>query len=186
MSAVLSTQSNELISYNPATGAEVGRVAISFAEEVKAASTLTGRLSRSGDKHHSRSVAALVMRAREVILAEIRRRSRILISDESGKPFGEAISMEIAPVLDLMQYFRPERGKAAQAAKDRHRALRAARPFVKDRLSTARRRRHHPGVELSVLDPARRGRDGGDGGKYGRHQTVRTDAVRRVKDRRDL
>ncbi|MBA3769201.1 MAG: aldehyde dehydrogenase family protein, partial [Blastocatellia bacterium] len=28
-----------------------------------------------------------------------------LISRESGKPFGEAISMEIAPVLDLMQHF---------------------------------------------------------------------------------
>src|SRR6188472_3209500 len=27
-----------------------------------------------------------------------------LISAESGKPFGEAISMEIAPVLDLMQW----------------------------------------------------------------------------------
>jgi succinate-semialdehyde dehydrogenase/glutarate-semialdehyde dehydrogenase len=28
-----------------------------------------------------------------------------LISDESGKPVAEALSMEIAPVLDLMQYF---------------------------------------------------------------------------------
>jgi len=28
-----------------------------------------------------------------------------LISGESGKPYGEAIAMEIAPVLDLMQYF---------------------------------------------------------------------------------
>ena len=44
------------------------------------------------------------MRAREVILAEMDEIAH-LISDESGKPFGEAISMEIAPVLDLMQYF---------------------------------------------------------------------------------
>ena len=29
----------------------------------------------------------------------------LLISDESGKPIAEALSMEIAPVLDLMQYF---------------------------------------------------------------------------------
>jgi succinate-semialdehyde dehydrogenase/glutarate-semialdehyde dehydrogenase len=44
------------------------------------------------------------MRARRVILAEIDEIAH-LISDESGKPFGEAISMEIAPVLDLMQHF---------------------------------------------------------------------------------
>ena len=44
------------------------------------------------------------MKAREVILAEMDEIAH-LISDESGKPFGEAIAMEIAPVLDLMQYF---------------------------------------------------------------------------------
>ena len=44
------------------------------------------------------------MRAREVILAEMDEIAR-LISDESGKPVAEALSMEIAPVLDLMQYF---------------------------------------------------------------------------------
>ena len=44
------------------------------------------------------------MRAREIILAEMDEIAR-LISDESGKPVAEALSMEIAPVLDLMQYF---------------------------------------------------------------------------------
>jgi acyl-CoA reductase-like NAD-dependent aldehyde dehydrogenase len=44
------------------------------------------------------------MKAREVILAELDEIAH-LISAESGKPFGEAIAMEIAPVLDLMQYF---------------------------------------------------------------------------------
>lgn len=43
------------------------------------------------------------MRAREAILADIDGIAR-LISAESGKPFSEAISMEIAPVLDLMQW----------------------------------------------------------------------------------
>lgn len=47
---------------------------------------------------------ALVMKAREIILAEMDEIAH-LISAESGKPFGEAIAMEIAPVLDLMQYF---------------------------------------------------------------------------------
>ncbi len=43
------------------------------------------------------------MKARDVILAEMDDIAH-LISAESGKPFGEAISMEIAPVLDLMQW----------------------------------------------------------------------------------
>ena len=49
------------------------------------------------------------MAAREVILAEMDDIAH-LISDESGKPFGEAISMEITPVLDLMQYFARKAG----------------------------------------------------------------------------
>ena len=44
------------------------------------------------------------MRARDVILSEMDEIAH-LVSAESGKPFGEAISMEISPVLDLMQYF---------------------------------------------------------------------------------
>lgn len=43
------------------------------------------------------------MRARDVILDDIDGIAK-LISAESGKPFGEAIAMEIAPVLDLMQW----------------------------------------------------------------------------------
>jgi succinate-semialdehyde dehydrogenase/glutarate-semialdehyde dehydrogenase len=46
----------------------------------------------------------IVMKARDVILSELDDIAH-LISAESGKPFGEAIAMEIAPVLDLMQYF---------------------------------------------------------------------------------
>ena len=44
------------------------------------------------------------MRARDVILSDVDGIAK-LISAESGKPFGEAIAMEIAPVLDLMQHF---------------------------------------------------------------------------------
>ena len=36
MSAVLPTQTDEIISYNPATGEEVGRVPVMSADEVKA------------------------------------------------------------------------------------------------------------------------------------------------------
>lgn len=104
MSAVITAPSNDIISYNPATGADVGRVTPASAHEVADA------VKRGREAFHSwrntsfEERARLIMAARDVVLAEMDEIAR-LISDESGKPFGEAISMEIAPVLDLMQYF---------------------------------------------------------------------------------
>ena len=104
MSAVLKTDNaNELVSYNPANGEEAGRVAIDIPDDVRAA------VERSREVFHKWKTTtfaerkALVMQAREVILADIDGIAK-LISAESGKPFGEAIAMEIAPVLDLMQW----------------------------------------------------------------------------------
>ncbi len=56
------------------------------------------------------------MQAREVILSELDEIAR-LISDESGKPIAEALSMEIAPVLDLMQYFAKNTAKILKPEK---------------------------------------------------------------------
>ena len=105
MSAVIQreTRRDELISFNPATGQEVGRVAVASPDDVNAT------VERSRDVFHKWKTTtfaerkALIMRAREVILADIDGIAK-LISAESGKPFGEAIAMEIAPVLDLMQW----------------------------------------------------------------------------------
>lgn len=94
----------ELISYDPASGDEVGRVRNTPPEEIQAV------VSRSREVFHRWKTSSfaerkrLVMKARDVILDDIDGIAK-LISAESGKPFGEAISMEIAPVLDLMQYF---------------------------------------------------------------------------------
>jgi len=104
MSAILPIQNDEIVSYNPATGAELGRVPIRTADEV-AAAVERARVAFQGWRSTSFSERSrLVMAAREVILADIDGIAH-LISRESGKPFGEAISMEIAPVLDLMQHF---------------------------------------------------------------------------------
>lgn len=105
MSAVIQTESrhDELISYDPATGEEVGRVSIDSPDDVRSA------VERSREVFHKWKTTsfaerkALVMRARDVILSDIDGIAK-LISAESGKPFGEAIAMEIAPVLDLMQW----------------------------------------------------------------------------------
>jgi succinate-semialdehyde dehydrogenase/glutarate-semialdehyde dehydrogenase len=107
---------DHVISYNPATGEEIGRVDITSADGVK---DVVDRSRVAFDEWRKTSFAErsrLVMAAREVIINETDEIAR-LISAESGKPFAEAISMEIAPVLDLMQHFarhaermlRPER-----------------------------------------------------------------------------
>ena len=106
MSAVLSFPAirDEIISYNPATGEEIGRVANTSVEEVQEAVEKSREAFQTWCKTSFAGRKQLIMRAREVILAEMDEIAR-LISDESGKPQAEAFSMEIAPVLDLMQYF---------------------------------------------------------------------------------
>lgn len=94
----------EIISINPATGAEVGRVPVTLPDEVKAAVERSRSVFKNWKMTSFDERRRLVMAAREVILAEMDEIAR-LISDESGKPVAEALSMEIAPVLDLMQYF---------------------------------------------------------------------------------
>ena len=103
-------QAEELISHDPATGDEVGRVPVSTKEDVNAA------VARSREVFHKWKTTSfaererIVMRAREMILAEMDEIAH-LISAESGKPFGEAIAMEIAPVLDLMRWVARGAGK---------------------------------------------------------------------------
>ena len=106
MSAVLKFENkpNEIISFNPATGAEIGRVAETSAEAVKTSVENSRRAFQMWRKTSFETRKDFIMKAREIILAEMDEIAR-LISDESGKPVAEALSMEIAPVLDLMQYF---------------------------------------------------------------------------------
>ena len=106
MSAVLSfpTKTDEIISVNPATGAEIGRVKNVSADEVEKA-VETGRAAFQTWRETSFATRKnFIMKAREIILAEMDEIA-LLISNESGKPVAESLSMEIAPVLDLMQYF---------------------------------------------------------------------------------
>ena len=103
MTTVFGPEIGELVSVDPATGAELGRVAETPPEAV-AAAVERGRAAfigwrKTGFSERQRAV----MSAREVILAEIDEIAG-LISAESGKPVAEAIAMEIAPVLDLMQW----------------------------------------------------------------------------------
>src|SRR5687768_6117577 len=106
MSAVLKLedQTREIISYNPATGEEFGRVENTLPADVEAAVERSRAAFKAWRETTFAARKSFIMKAREVILAEMNEIAR-LISDESGKALAEAFSMEIAPVLDLMQYF---------------------------------------------------------------------------------
>lgn len=97
-------QNGSLISVDPARGSELGRVSVP-SSDAAAASVANGRAAfRTWRQTSFAERSRLVMAAREVILSDLDLIAA-LMSQESGKPVGEAISMEIAPVLDLMQYF---------------------------------------------------------------------------------
>jgi len=110
------TATEELISLDPATGREIGRVAITSAEYVVDAVARSRAAFAEWRKTSFTERRRIVMKAREVILDELDEIAR-LISVESGKPFAEAISMEIAPVLDLMQYFARKTEKLLSPAR---------------------------------------------------------------------
>jgi acyl-CoA reductase-like NAD-dependent aldehyde dehydrogenase len=94
----------EIVSYDPATGEEVGRAPLRTAEEVRAAVGRAREAQNAWAALGFRGRSAVVMRARALVLAELDE-TAALVSRESGKPSAEAVSMELTPTLDLMQYF---------------------------------------------------------------------------------
>src|SRR5881394_1149769 len=94
----------EIVVYNPATTAEIGRAPLTMPEEVARA---VGRAREVQPAWAARSFperGAVIMEARKIILNELDEIAT-LISRETGKPGAEAMAMEVAPALDLMQYF---------------------------------------------------------------------------------
>ncbi|MDQ3632949.1 MAG: aldehyde dehydrogenase family protein [Acidobacteriota bacterium] len=106
MSAVVEipVKENEIVSYNPANGKEVGRVRNFSKEEVETAVEKSRETFEVWKRTPFAERRRIVMRAREVILQEADSIAK-LISDEMGKPIAESHSAEITPVLDLMQFF---------------------------------------------------------------------------------
>lgn len=99
------TQSTgELISTNPATGEENGRAPLTGPEAVARAVSRAREAQTSWASRSFRERGRIIMRARRIILSNLDEIA-LLISRETGKPPAEAISMEMAGVLDLMQHF---------------------------------------------------------------------------------
>ena len=94
----------EVISYDPATGEEVGRVPARSAAEVSGAVARARAAQKGWGALSFRERAAVVRRARALVLEEMDAVAG-LVSRESGKPEAEALAMEVVPTLDLMQFF---------------------------------------------------------------------------------
>ncbi|HEX8354401.1 MAG TPA: aldehyde dehydrogenase family protein [Pyrinomonadaceae bacterium] len=98
------TAAREIISYDPATGEEVGRVPLASAAEVAGAVARARAAQKAWAALTFRERASVVMRARALVLEGMDEITG-LISRESGKPSAEAMAMEIVPTLDLMRFF---------------------------------------------------------------------------------
>jgi succinate-semialdehyde dehydrogenase/glutarate-semialdehyde dehydrogenase len=106
----------EIISHDPATGAEVGRVPLGTAADVAAAVARARAAQKAWGALPFRERAAVVMRARAIALDAMDEIAE-LISRESGKPAAEALSMEIVPTTDLMQFFARKAGRMLRPEK---------------------------------------------------------------------
>lgn len=94
----------ELICHDPATGEEIGRASLTMPEEVARAVGRARDVQPAWAAKSYRDRGQVIVAAREIILKAMEEIA-FLISIETGKPVAEAISLEIAPALDLMQYF---------------------------------------------------------------------------------
>ncbi|MCA1614569.1 MAG: aldehyde dehydrogenase family protein [Acidobacteria bacterium] len=106
----------EIISYDPATGEEVGRAPLGSAGDVAAALGRARAAQRAWGALSFRARASVVMRARAVALEEMDEIAQ-LISRESGKPAAEALAMELVPAIDLMQFFARKAGRMLRPEK---------------------------------------------------------------------
>ena len=97
-------RAEEVVSYDPATGEEVGRAPVASAAEVRGAVERAREAQKAWAKLSYAERGRVVMRARRVVLDDLEEIA-LLVSRETGKPVAEAVSMELAPTLDLMQFF---------------------------------------------------------------------------------
>ncbi len=95
---------SELVSYDPATGDEIGRASLTSPEEVQQAVRRARASQPAWAKLSFRERGRVILQARKLMLAERDEIAR-LVSRETGKPIAEAVSMEIVPTLDAMRYF---------------------------------------------------------------------------------
>ncbi|HEX9425122.1 MAG TPA: aldehyde dehydrogenase family protein [Pyrinomonadaceae bacterium] len=97
-------RAGEIVSYDPATGEEIGRAPLCSAEDVEQAVRRARAAQPAWARLSFRQRSRVILAARKLMLAERNEIAR-LVSRETGKPAAEAVSMEIVPTLDAMHYF---------------------------------------------------------------------------------
>ena len=99
-----SAEVREIVSYDPGTGEEIGRAPLASAEDVRQAVARARIAQPAWAKLSFRERGRIILKARELMLAA-RDELALLVSQETGKPIAEAVSMEIVPTLDTLHYF---------------------------------------------------------------------------------
>ncbi|HEX8176607.1 MAG TPA: aldehyde dehydrogenase family protein [Pyrinomonadaceae bacterium] len=94
----------EVVSYDPATNEALGSVPLMSAEDVLRAIEAARVAQKRWAALSFRERGRVILKARALVLEELEELAN-LIHRESGKPAAEAISMELVPTLDLMQFF---------------------------------------------------------------------------------
>lgn len=94
----------EIICHDPTSGEEIGRAALFMPEDVAHAVARAHEAQPAWGALSFRARGRVIMKARKIILKQLEEIA-VLISRETGKPVIEAISLELTPSLDLMQYF---------------------------------------------------------------------------------
>lgn len=102
-----SKKTSEVVSYDPATGEEIGRAPLASAEDVRQAVASARRAQPAWAHLSFAKRGRVILQARKLMLAEREEIAR-LVSRETGKPMAEALSMEIVPTLAAMHYFATE------------------------------------------------------------------------------
>ncbi|MFA5786749.1 MAG: aldehyde dehydrogenase family protein [Actinomycetota bacterium] len=94
---------HRLVSYNPATGAEIGSVAVSDRRGVEEAVTRARAAQREWAELGLGERARVVRRAADYLVCNAERYAR-LITDENGKPTVEAYVMEVIATVEAFRY----------------------------------------------------------------------------------
>ena len=95
---------SEIVSYDPATGEQIGSVARGTAVQVREAVARARSAQKAWAALSFRERGAIILKARKIALEQVDEIAK-LIARETGKPAPEAMSMEVVPGLDLMHYF---------------------------------------------------------------------------------
>src|SRR3990172_3803104 len=116
MQVLQSETSREIISRNPTTGEELGRAPLIGADGVTLAVARARAAQPAWAGWPLKQRSKIIREARRIVLEEMEEIAA-LISRETGKPVAQAISMEIVPTLDLMNYFARRAGSLQKSQK---------------------------------------------------------------------